>query len=186
MRTLFLMAILAVILLIANKKPDQTTWEAARELKQGAEDVIAEVKREPIVVESAHDVAEQYANFEEMLNKTLDSEERPTSTTSEGSTDAKPVPEVEKLEPPAWIAEADTPPEDLLPELAAASDKATPPPALPSLPDLSPAPATKAPFGESEMQKPSPAPPSRLTFRKDYGDVRSAYERASRFLAEIK
>ncbi len=186
MRTLFLMAILAILLVIAKKEPNQTAWEAAHELKQDAQDAIAEVKKEPIVAKSANDVAEQYANFGEMLNKTLDGEERPASTTAGKSGDAKPVPEVEKLEPPAWIAEAGTPPEDRLPEPADAPEKAAPLPALPKLPDLSPALATGAPFGESETTKPNPAPPSRLTFRKDYGDVRSAYERASRFLAEIK
>jgi hypothetical protein len=186
MRALFLMAILATLLVIANKKPDQTAWEAAHELKQDAQDAIAEVKKEPIVIESAHDVAEQYANFEEMLNNTLDGEAGSVSTTTEESSNAKPVPEVEKLEPPAWIADAGTSPEDPLPEPADAPEKATPPPSLPNLPDLSPAPATRAPLGESETAGQNPAPPSRLTFRKDYGDVKSAYERASRFLAEIK
>ncbi len=170
MRTLFLMAILAILLVIAKKEPNQTAWEAAHELKQDAQDAIAEVKKEPIVAKSANDVAEQYANFGEMLNKTLDGEERPASTTAGKSGDA----------------EAGTPPEDRLPEPADAPEKAAPLPALPKLPDLSPALATGAPFGESETTKPNPAPPSRLTFRKDYGDVRSAYERASRFLAEIK
>ncbi len=186
MRTLFLMAILAILLVIAKKEPNQTAWEAAHELKQDAQDAIAEVKKEPIVAKSANDVAEQYANFGEMLNKTLDGEERPASTTAGKSGDAKPVPEVEKLKPPPWIADAGTSPEDLLPEPADVPEQASPPPTLPRLPDLSPATGTRAPLGESETPEQNPAPPSRLTFRKDYGDVKSAYERASRFLAEIK
>jgi hypothetical protein len=171
---------------IANKGPGQTAWEAANELKQNAQDAITEVKKEPIVIESAHDVAEQYANFEEMLKKTLDSEEQPASATSERSSVARPVPEAEKLEPLTWIADEGASPEDLLPKPADAPENATSPPSLLNLPDLSPAPATRAPLGESETPEQNPASPSRLTFRKDYGDVKSAYERASRFLAEIK
>ena len=185
MRTLVLMAILATLLVIANKKPNQTAWEAARELKQDAQNAIAEVKTEPIVAKSAQDLAEKYASMENVLSKTLDSEERPETTTSEGSSDAKPATEVEELEPRTWIAEARTSPGSLLPRLADAPEKAAPAPTLPKLPDLSPAWATGTPLGKSETTRPNPAPSSRLTFRKDYGDVRSAYERASRFLEEI-
>ena len=186
MRTLFLMAILATLLVIANKKPDQTAWEAARELKQDAQDVIAEVKKETIIGKSSDDVADQYANFEDVLHKTLDGKERSALTKSGGSSDTRPTVGAEKLEPPIGIAEANTPPEDRFPEPSDAPEKAAPPPDLPKLPNLSAAPTPGAPFGESERPGPSPVPPSQLAFRKDYGDVRSDYERASRFLAEIK
>ena len=41
MRTLFLMGILAVLVIIAVKKPNQTVWDAARHIKQQAEMAVA-------------------------------------------------------------------------------------------------------------------------------------------------
>ena len=51
MRTLFLMGILAVLVIIAVKKPNQTVWDAARHIKQQAEMAVTETT--PRIVENS-------------------------------------------------------------------------------------------------------------------------------------
>ena len=41
MKTLFLLGILFTLVIIAVKKPNQTAWDAARDLQEQARDVIA-------------------------------------------------------------------------------------------------------------------------------------------------
>ncbi len=50
MRTLFLLGILFALIVIAVKKPDQTAWDAARDIQKQAKEVIAKV--EPPVVDN--------------------------------------------------------------------------------------------------------------------------------------
>ena len=50
MKTLFLLGILFTLVIIAVKKPNQTAWDAARDLQEQAQDVIASA--DPPIVDS--------------------------------------------------------------------------------------------------------------------------------------
>ena len=66
MRTLFLLAILFILVTIAVKKPDQTALEAAQELGAKVQDKIPDI---PSITGSAN---EDFASLEKQVGKALE------------------------------------------------------------------------------------------------------------------
>jgi len=185
MRTLFLMAILIVLIVMASKEPDQTAWEAARELSSRAKETLSEVQDDPIVAERARNAAEEYARWEERIHKALEIEE-PFDPFASGQPDntrsvdvaREPVPPARE-ESGTESTRKEVPPAPL-PE----PEKTTPPP----VPDLPRLPAKPVQIGKVENPpfRAIEVPEPRSTARESYGEVRTYYENANRLLREIK
>jgi len=181
MRTLFLLGILATLVVIAAKKPDQTAWEAARELAgmtataiSQSSDLIKESPPEPLPQEPIRETWKR-------ISPTFAEDKPGVSTEAES-----PKPEIKQPipSPAPRLASRSTKPETL---------KKTPPiPAAPSLDEWPKIPAMPVPPVQIQaIDTPVSAPPPviakpRAVARTNYADVKVYYENASRLLEEIK
>ena len=172
MRTLFLLGILFTLIVIAVKKPDQTVWDAARELKEQAKEVIAKV--EPPVVESLKTLSDSKAwkDVEDTVTKavnTLKETERSSSTNIDNKKDtATPIED--------WNLDPRSPAKETAPK-----------PAVSPLPDIQAVPVPPVQWVEKlEELKITPVTRVRAPAVSNYVDVKVYYEQANRFLDEIK
>jgi hypothetical protein len=172
MRTLFLLGILFTLIVIAVKKPDQTAWDAARELKEQAKEVIAKV--EPPVVESLKPLSDSKAwkDVEETVTKavnTLKETEGSSSTNIDNKKDtATPIED--------WNLDPRSPAKETAPK-----------PAVSPLPDIQAVPVPPVQLVEKlEELKIPPVTRVRAPAVSNYVDVKVYYEQANRFLDEIK
>ena len=172
MRTLFLLGILFALTVIAVKKPDQTAWDAARELQEQAKEVIAKV--EPPIVENLKPLSDSkvWKDVEETVTKavnTLKETERPSSTNNDNKKDAAtPIDD--------WNIDPRSPTVEIAPK-----------PAISPLPDIQAVPVPPVQLVE-KLVEPTISPLKRVRppAVSNYVDVKVYYEQANRFLDEIK
>jgi hypothetical protein len=173
MRTLFLLAILSILVAIAVKKPDQTALEAAQELGAKVQDNIPDI---PSITGNAN---EDFTSLEKQVSKAR----------SSGYGKDKVV---EKTKKPKKASPTETSkPKSATVRTAEASSSwgrdTLPRPSATDLPDLPTAPVDPVEVGGLEDDMPSSGRSSpRQTAGEDYGEVKAFYENASRLLAEIK
>ncbi len=172
MRTLFLLGILVALAIIAVKKPEQTAWDAAQDLKEQAKEVIAKV--EPPVAESFkpltrsktwQDVTESVSKASKALKET----ETP-SPSNHGDINDTGIPTQN------WNPNARAPVVEVAPKSSVT--------ALPDIPAV-PVPPVQLVEKLKEPKIP-PLPAVRTPVRANYADVKVYYEQANRFLDQIK
>jgi hypothetical protein len=172
MRTLFLLGILFALIVIAVKKPDQTAWDAARDIKKQAKEVIAKV--EPPIVESLKPLSDSkvWKGVEETVTKavkTLKETERPSPANKD---------DINETAVPAhnWDSNTRTPAVETAPK-----------PAVLPLPDIQAVPVSPVRLVE-KLDEPTIPPSTRVhpPAVSNYVDVKVYYEQANRFLDEIR
>ena len=172
MKTLFLLGILFTLVIIAVKKPNQTAWDAARDLQEQAQDVIASA--DPPIVDSFPPQSDSttWKNVEEAVTKaanTLKSTEAPSPSNKNDINDT-PLPAHN------WDPDSRTPAVVIAPR-----------PAVSPLPDIPAVPVSPVRVVEKlEEPKTPPLPRVRVRATSNYADVKVFYEQANRFLDEIK
>jgi len=172
MRTLFLLGILVILAIIAVKKPNQTAWDAARDLQEQAKEVIA--KAEPAIVDgdSSSSHTKAWKNVTETVSKA-----------------AKAIKETERPSPSKDDEISDTaiPSHNWDPSSRAPAVEILPKPAFSPLPDIPAVPVPPVQVVENlEAPKIPPLPKVRPPAISNYTDVKVYYEQANRFLDEIK
>ena len=199
MRTLFLLTILAALLVIVIKKPDQTFWEAAHGLWGKIEGIASEVTEAPPVPRLTGNAREDSAALRQWVRRRMlgidkgsgdavDGE--PPVAGSKGGTErdgpANTVPYSPMVSPkakpePAVIRNAE------IPASSSGDVKVLPRSRVTDLPYIPAVPV--APVEVMEIGK-GATPPSRSRPRsadsRSLGEVKAHYENASRLLAEIK
>jgi hypothetical protein len=189
MRSLFLLAILATLVIIAVKKSDQTAWEAAQDLGETVQTTLADANPQT----AASDLAANSPPIADVQNSsslkppaTVHSSRKPdgldAGTVKTIKDHLKNSTQLESLlkEPPAKSTPAPT-------KIATGQPDVDWPdmPALPVIPVESrkitaPKPGQPTPMGATA------SPVKRSSPRADYADVKVYYENASRLLEEIK
>jgi hypothetical protein len=177
MRTLFLIGILAILVLIATKKPNQTAWEAADGFAENVKIAIGNVRDDPSssekksVVKQVEDALSDIKLNEPVRpSKGVDRSTKRTDVSSGKVQSKTPTPEISGSE-----------------GKLAKSDKSKWKFPLPLVPDAPKLPAIpRSPVQVSEIGEDAPAPEQVASSINNYGDVRSFYENASRLLQEIK
>lgn len=198
MRTLFLLTVLATLLVIVIKKPDQTFWEVAHGLWEKIEGITSEVVEAPPVPPLTGTAGEDFAALRKHIHRAMEIDEgfgHPVhgellAAGSKGGTDwygtAKPdlsSPETSPMtkHKSATVRNAEAPTsssggEEILPAPQVAD--------MPNLPAIPVVPVEVAEIGKGVT------PPSRSrpqpTVSLNFGEVKAYYESASRLLAEIK
>jgi hypothetical protein len=189
MRSLFLLAILATLVIIAVKKSDQTAWEAAQDLGETVQTTLADANPQTVASELA-------ANS-------------PTNAGVQSSATPKPPSIVHSSRKPDGLdagtvktikdhLKNSTHLESLLKKPPA---KSTPAPTKiatgqpdvdwPDMPSLPVVPVESRKIAAPKPDQPKPmgataSPVKRSSPRADYADVKVYYENASRLLEEIK
>ena len=176
MKTLFLLGILVALVVIAFKKPDQTAWDAARELKDKAENAFSGLEKTTVKKHAEKSI-------QEALNKAKETLQTPEAILSSRqnqdplSETKKPV--QEKTVPKKYVDTPYAPPSTKPRPVEAEAEKTNTSewrdiPTIPVLP-LN-APPISLPAKDSLVATPE----------TDYADVKVYYENASRLLDEIK
>ncbi len=184
MRTLFLMAILFILVAIAVKKPDQTALQAAQELGARVQDKIPEIPDIPAITGNAR---EDFANLEKQTRVALENA-KDGSSRFEKDTAVEQTKKPKKASPTgsskpksATVRTAEAP------ATSSGGRDTLPRSSVTGLPDLPVAPIDPVEVGELEYDEPASGRSSpRQTAGEDYGEVKAFYENASRLLAEIK
>ena len=172
MRTLFLLGILVILAVIAVKKPNQTAWDAARDLQEQAKNVIASA--DPSIVDSLPPLSDSttWKGVKETVTKaanTLKATEAPSPSNKDDINDT-PLPAHN------WDPSSRTPSLEIAPR-----------PAVSPLPDIMAAPVPPVRVvGKLEKPKIPPLPRVRVPATSNYADVKVFYEQANRFLDQIK
>ena len=172
MRTLFLLGILFALTVIAVKKPDQTAWDAARDLQEQAKEVIA--KAEPPIVESLKPLSDSkvWKDVEETVTKAVNTL-KATEPSSPTNIDNK--------------KDTATPIEDWNLDPRSPAKETAPKPAVSPLPDIQAVPVPPVQLVEKlEELKIPPVTRVRAPAVSNYVDVKVYYEQANRFLDEIR
>ena len=202
MRTLFLLAILATLLVIAVKKPDQTAWDAARELSGRAKTVLSKVQQ-PVAetlpfkpfskpAQTSGTAAESNINEkspDRSSAKALAKRLSPKPAVTNERESQKPAHEEPKPKAVRRAAPLNPPAEAKRPKVKVARGSKNEWSELPTIP-VTPHPIhTPKLFPPSAARKTPAAPVVSkpiATPRADYADVKVYYENASRLLDEIK
>lgn len=172
MRTLFLLGILFALIVIAVKKPDQTAWDAARELQEQAKEVIA--KADPPIVENLKPLSDSkvWKDVEKTVTKAVKSL-KATEASSPSNKD-----DINETAIPAhnWDPNTLTPAVEIAPK-----------PAVLPLPDIQAVPVPPVQMVE-RLDEPTIPPLKRVRAPavSNYVDVKVYYEQANRFLDEIR
>jgi len=172
MRTLFLLGILVILAVIAVKKPNQTAWDAARDLQEQAKEVIA--KAEPPIVDSLKPLSDTTAwkGVKETVakaTKAIKGSKRPSPSNNDDLNDTA-------IPAHNWDSSSRDP-----------AVKTMPKPAVSPLPDIQAAPIPSVQVVEKlEEPKTLALPGMRTPAKANYADVKVFYEQANRFLDEIK
>ena len=183
MRTLFLLTILAALLVIVIKKPDQTFWEAAHGLWGKIEWIASEVGEAPPVPRLTGTSREDFAALQKRIRRALGTYEKRSgdavdgeflATGSKGGTDRNRPPTIGNAKIPASSSGSSG---DFVLSVPQVTD-------LPYIPAVPVAPVEVVEIGKSVT------PPSRSRPRpadsRNLGEVKAYYENASRLLAEIQ
>ena len=178
MKTLFLLGILGALVVIAFKKPDQTAWDAAREIRNKVENTFLGLEQTAVKTHAEKSI-------QKALDKAKETLQKPDTILSLRQ-DKEPLFEIEKLvqEKVAPQKKADTPyaPPPTKPgseEAETKNTKISEWQEIPSIPVL--------PHPINTPKRPLPVEDSPIaTSETDYADVKVYYENASRLLDEIK
>ena len=172
MKTLFLLGILVFLAIIAVKKPNQTAWDAARDLQDHAKNVIASA--DPAMVSNLPPLSDS-ATWKDVQKtifqaaNTIKTTERP-SQTNKNKSKGTVVPKSD------WALDPGAP-----------AVKIAPKPAAFPLPDIPAVPVQPVQMVEKlEEPKISPLPKVLSRPSSNYVDVKVFYEKANRFLDQIK
>jgi hypothetical protein len=177
MRTLFLIGILAILVLIATKKPNQTAWEAADGFAENVKVAISNTRNESSdadktsVVKQVEDALSEIKLNKPIIPQKLESPSK--KETDEGARKVQsevPIPKMDSRKEKI----ANTGNSNLRPSMPYAPE-APKPPAIP-----------RTPVQVSEIGEDVPPPEQVASSIKDYEEVRSFYENASRLLRDIK
>ena len=172
MRTLFLLGILVILAVIAVKKPNQTAWDAARDLQKQAKEVIA--KAEPPIVDSLKPLTDTTAwkGVKETVakaTKAIKESKRPSPSNNDDLNDTA-------IPAHNWAPNSRVPAVEIAPK-----------PAVSPLPDIQAVPVPPVQLVEKlEEPKISPLARVRSLAKANYADVKVYYEQANRFLDDIK
>ena len=188
MRTLFLMGILAVLVIIAVKKPNQTVWDAARHIKQQAEMAVTETTHRIVENSPPSTGGAPWKEVEKLVDQFAKSDKTnlptPTSTPTpdegSGSEGREGVPLKNKRQP-TDVADADVW-TDPYPDSNEDKSVASTPP-IPDLPAISEPPIQVDRLRETTVPE---EPSVKVAQRKSYANVKVYYERATQLLNEIK
>ena len=178
MKTLFLLGILGALVVIAFKKPDQTAWDAARELTDKAENVFSGLEKTTVKTHAEKSI-------QKALDKAKETLQNPDTILSSRQ-DKEPLfetkkPVQEKVVPQKYVDTPYAPPSSKPGSVEAEAEKTKTSewPEIPSIPVL--------PHPINTPKRPLPVEDSPLaTPETDYADVKVYYENASRLLDEIK
>lgn len=172
MKALFLLGILFALTVIAVKKPDQTAWDAARDLQEQAKEVIAKV--EPPIVDSLKPLSDSkvWKDVEETVTKAVNSLKATEAASSSNKDDINVTP----IPAHNWVPNSPTPAVEIAPK-----------PAVSPLPDIQAVPVPPVQLVE-KLEEPTTPPATRVRAPavSNYVDVKVYYEQANRFLDEIK
>ena len=178
MKTLFLLGILGALVVIAFKKPDQTAWDAARELRDKAQNAFSGLEQTAVKTHAEKSI-------QKALDKVKETLQQPETILSSRQ-DKEPLFKTDKpvKEKVALQKKVDTPyappstksgPEEVEAEKTKTSEWSE----IPSIPVL--------PHPINTPKRPLPVEDSPVaTPQTDYADVKVYYENASRLLEEIK
>ena len=188
MRTLFLMGILAVLVIIAVKKPNQTVWDAARHIKQQAEMAVATSTPRNAESSPPSTGAATWKEVEDLVDQVVESDKTnlPPSTSTPipdeggGSESREGVPPKNKHQP-TDVADADGWTDSYLDSNEDKSVASTPP--IPDLPAISEPAVHVNKLRETTVPE---VPSVKVAQRKSYENVKVYYERATQLLNEIK
>jgi hypothetical protein len=172
MRTLFLLGILVILVVIAVKKPNQTAWDAARDLQEQAKDVIASA--DPPLVDSLPALSDSttWKGVKETVAKAADTLKATEAPSPSNKDDINNSP----LPAHNWDPSSRTPTVEIAPR-----------PAVSPLPDIQAVPVAPVQLVENlEEPKIPPLPRVRDPANSNYADVKVYYEQANRFLDKIK
>ncbi|MBT5241322.1 MAG: hypothetical protein HOL61_12130 [Rhodospirillaceae bacterium] len=187
MRTLFLLGILVTLAIIAVKKPDQTAWDAVRDLSGQAKTVLSEVRQpvvevlplKPFTISREKPVTEKMPDAPKLPKVAKKIPYKSSAKTQTTTTPAKPaVPAVESHAERPKLAR-----EKVRAARLATKDWSE----LPAIPVQSrPIHTPKRP-SSAIVRKPAAVVSKPLTTpRADFADVKIYYENASRLLDEMK
>ena len=179
MRTLFLLAILGALIVIANKRDDQTAMEAVMEMGQKAESLAGEYDKAKTVNrafekvdETAKEVSEKVDPFikktKEAIAKAGESLPRNEPKTDPAFTDTEATNEEISPKTPNWVMPEST--QTAMPDISAM------PKASVEKLDLN----TEEPVHVANADTPA------IDVERTYDKVKGYYENASRLLEEIK
>ena len=178
MKTLFLLGILAALVVIAFKKPDQTAWDAARELRDKAQNAFSGLEQTAVKthaeksIQKALETAKETLKQPETILSSRQDEEPPFTS----ETPVKEPKQVQrKIDTPYSSSATEPRPEEADAENMETSEW----PEMPSIPVL--------PHPINTPKRPLPVEDGPVaTPETDYADVKVYYENASRLLDEIK
>ena len=186
MRTLFLMAILFFLVVLAIKEPDQSPWDAARDIGSQVEGVVSEIEEDPGVREMKGKAREALAELEsndlffQKVREALGTATDPAPSAHEDEQSAGPgepwisTPPPKSETKPVPVKRAESPPP------SAEKVKPETPPELPAIPM---APVEMEDIGvKTPPRRPAPV----AACDRDYAEIKEYYENASRLLAEIE
>ena len=166
MRTLFLIGILVALVVIANKRPDQSTGDAARAFVENAKTTAVDLRDEGMAAIKAQKdktgIARNLIDLAEQVNDEIRAED-----TGVAINPAKPFAPSGPADP-------------VLAEPAQPQDVAAAPKEM--LPDLPVREVAPQRLDDKKLTLPN----GPVTARPDYADVKVLYENAARLLAEIK
>ena len=189
MRSLFLLAILATLVIIAVKKSDQTAWEAAQDLGETVQTTLADASPQTVASDLAaklstsvdapsgtpptpRSIAHSSRELDGLGAETVKTIKEALENSSDNKSLLKETPAKTRPAPTKIAAgrpDVDWPDMPAIPVISVESRKI-----------VAPNPGQPKPVGavNSPVIRPSP--------RADYADVKVYYENASRLLEEIK
>ena len=171
MKTLFLMAILFFLVVLAVKEPDQSAWDAARDIGSRVDEAVSEIKESTVAGENIAN-PDSDDQFFRKVREALDTVTDPAPSTHEiehstGPGDSwTPTPPTKTKPTPVKRAAAQVGPET--------------PPGLPAIP------MTPVEVGDLGAKTPPRRSAPAAAADRDYAEIKKYYENASRLLAEIK
>jgi hypothetical protein len=188
MRTLFLLGILGALIVIATKDDNQTAMEAAVEISQKAQKIVAEYDKEKVVNSVLEKVEETSQSASKKVDPFIRQAKEAIAKSKKSSPIGEPKPEsykaAEKIGPPVApkpVVKKRMPPEKL--------DWTMPKPrklAIPEIPAMPKAPVEELDLGTDVAVKVAKVEPVSINVGQSYDLVKGYYENASRLLEEIK
>jgi hypothetical protein len=176
MRTLFLLGIMAALVIIAVKKPDQTAWDAARELGGKAKHVLSEAK-DPVVNVAPLEPLMDSLDRAKMAVKAAPSLKPAPPRLPERSAAVR---EISRSQSPGPRSSPVPLNDQILEKPEVAKDPIVDWSEIPAIP-VTPHPIQSPKLPPSDVADVPASKP-----RTDYADVKIYYENASRLLDEIK
>lgn len=188
MRTLFLLAILGALIVIATKDDNQTAMEAAVEISQKAQKIVAEYDKEKVVNSVLEKVDEASKTASKNVDPFIRQAKEAIAKSKNSTPRKKPKPEnykaAEKVAPP--VAQKSAIKKIMPPEESDWTMPKSRKLALPEIPAMPKASVEQHDLGTDVDVKIAKVEPSAVDVSRSYDLVKGYYENASRLLEEIK